>query len=78
MTIQIINALADFKAARASHKTLLAVSGNGRYRLTAEKVSGGIEFEICDENAPASACTDVVYYGGHYSTAINKLKTLAA
>lgn len=77
MGIQMINSLYDFKSSRASHKTLIAVSKNGRYRLTAEKVHGGIEFEICDEQAPSSASTDVVYYSGHYNTAIDKLRALA-
>lgn len=78
MGIKMINSLYDFKASRASHKTLIAVSKDERYRLTAEKVSGGIEFKICDEQAPASASTDVIYHGGHYATAIDKLRALAA
>jgi hypothetical protein len=78
MTINIINNISEFKLVRASHKTLIAVSDNGRYRLTAEKCPAGIEYEICDENAPASASTDVVYYGGSYKAAVQKLETLAA
>ena len=77
MGIKMINSLYDFKASRASHKTLIAVSNDGRYRLTAEKCPAGIEFEICDEQAPSSASTDVVYYGGHYPTAIEKLRGFA-
>jgi hypothetical protein len=77
MAIKMINSLYEFKASRASHKTLIAVSKDGRYRLTAEKFPAGIEFEICDEQASSSASTDVVYYGCRYSTAIEKLRAFA-
>lgn len=75
--ITIINKLSDFKACHASHKTLIAVGGeDDRYKLTADKFSTGIQFEIIDDETPTSKPNCTVFYGASYKNAMHKLRVL--
>lgn len=75
--IKIINKISDFKASKASHKTLVAVGGfEDRYKLTASKVQCGIDYEISDEETPTTASTDIIFRAVSYKHAMEKLREL--